>query len=312
MKRQAWPLVAVVLVLSAVLPFYVQGAPAKKKPQAPAPAGQMELFATTTSFVVGGNVSSMRSIGSFFYSGKRAPDGATANADIPAGLGLGPSLPYTIQNQQGAAASGQGELLRYWGCGAAIGKGQPEVLKGGAHAMKGAWVGGSSGSLDPMKAAGITAASKMPGTWALHISYLGDVTVVMTEKQDFLEPLVVKEPAAPGEMDATQDVPVKWNVVSGAVGYSMVASGRNAKGQTVMWENSKNVMRTWKSMGAEKAVKAGVLIPAEHPRCTVPAGIFAGTYSLTITAYSPEVRGKGVLPSVGYAQSMASLQVGKP
>lgn len=312
MKGRAWLFVTALLLVAGFAPFYVQGAPARKKPVAPAPTGQMELFATTVSFAVGGNVSSVRSIGSFYHTGRRAPSGATANADIPAGLGLGPNLPYTIQNMQAAAASGQGEIIRYWGCGAAIGKGQPEVQKGGGHVQKGAWVGGSSGSLDPMKAAGIHASSKMPGTWTLHVSYLGDITLVMTEKQDFLEALVITAPASPGSLDASQDVPLAWNVVQGAAGYGIVASGRNQKGQTVLWENAKNVNMAWKTMGAEKAVKAGYLIPPDRTKCTVPAGIFTGQYTVTITAYSPEVHGKGVLPSVGYAQSMASIQVGKP
>jgi len=300
MPRYALTLALVLSLLGSV----AFGAP---KPKV---VGQMNWSANTQTFRYGTTVTNMRNVAGDFHASVRAPQGATAQMDVPSGLGIPSPLPWIVENVQAGGAAGASEVWRYWGCSATVPKGQPEILKG-SGAAAGVFVGGSRGYADPMKTTGINEASRIKGDYTLHISYLGDIAITMTDAQEFLDPLIVTAPAEPSTVDATKAIALAWNAVPRAAAYGVFASGKNKAGKSVIWSSTRG-MNAWSDLGVAKAVKKGVLLPPDHLACTIPAGIFTGQVSVSITAYSTETWGKGVLPALGWAQSVAVLQIGTP
>lgn len=301
---------SLLLALALIVAFatVVSGAPRGHKKPPAAPAGLATLYANTQTSRFGAQSMTQRGIAGYYFTPKTAPAGATAQMDVPTALGLASPVPWTVQNNTGAAGAAASETVRYWGCSAKVLKGQPEVVKGAAS-TQGHVASGSSGYPDPMKLLGITDASHVPGDYALHVSYLGDVNLTLTDAQDFLEPLVLTAPADGAAVNTAQAIELSWNRVPRAVGYGAYASGKNAAGKTVFWSCTRNVM-TWRELGVAGAVKAGALMPADHTTCTIPAGIFSGPVTLSVTAYSTDVWGKGALRIVGWAQSVATVQLG--
>lgn len=273
--------------------------------------GTLNLMAMTTSMSVAGNSFATRTLSGNFTSPKKAPAGASASMTIPAGLGVPGPIPWTVQNTEATAGGGSYESIQFWGCSATILKGQPAVYKGSVQGGEVKWTGGSSGYTDPMKLTGVNEQSKIPGTYHIKISYLGDVTIDMTEAQQFLDPLVLVEPSAPEAVDTSKAINVSWKPVPRAQGYSVMATGKNAKGKTVFWENAKGATSSWYTHGVAGAVKAGKLKSPQDCSCIVPAGIFKGQVTLMVNGYSAEAKGKGVLTTYGWAQSTGTAMVGK-
>lgn len=279
-------------------------------PRKPVVSGRALVYASTQSFSFGGNTSSQRGFSASYYASNKAPAGASGSVDIPQGLGLGPNLPLIIQNPEAVGGAGASEVWQYWGCSATVPKGQPFVFKGAATATGGKVAVGSSGYADPMKLSGITASSSAVGAYTMHVSYLGDMSLSLGAAQEFLDPIAFTTPTDGAAVDTTKAIALAWNALPRAQGYSLMASGRNAAGKTVTWSSTRN-WTGWTELGVGKAVKKGVLLPPDHLKCTIPAGIFTGSVSVTLTAYSADVVGKGILPVQGWAQSMTSLQLGQ-
>lgn len=273
--------------------------------------GTLNLMAMTTSMSVAGQSFGNRSLMGNFQSPKKAPAGASASMAIPAGLGIAGPIPWTIQNDQAASGGGAYESTQYWGCSATILKGQPAVFKGSVQGGEKKWAAGSSGATDPMKTMGITEQSRVPGTYKIQISYLGEVTLEMGEAQQFLDPLTILEPSAPEAVNTSQAIPVSWKPVPRAQGYSVMATGKNAKGKNVFWESAKGATASWYTQGVAGAVKAGKLKGPQDCSCTIPAGIFQGQVTLMVSGYSAEAKGKGALPAWGWAQSTGTAMLGR-
>ncbi len=274
----------------------------------PQPVGDFILIASTTA----AGPTTVKALTASYTHPKRAPEGATASLDVPAGLGVGPNVPVTIQNVQGTDVSGGSEVIRYWGCGTAVPKGQPEHIKS-SHTGTGKTIqGGSSGTADYARLGSIT--GKDPGAYLLKTSYAGNTPLTLTEAQEFLDPVAFTEPSA-GPMvkaDLSQPIKLSWTKVPRAVGYSLMASGTDkATGKPCMWESIRDGQSTWYTMGTTAGAKAGKLLPADHVSCTIPAGIFEGSQmvSVMLIAYSADVRGAGSMTAVGWAQSTATLLI---
>lgn len=295
----------------AILLSLLLVAPLASAPK-PAVTGDLSLVVMTQSSSYGGYSSTSRSLSANYSSTVRAPQGANGTMTVPAGLGLGPVIPLNITNVEGTDVSASAKVIHYWGCSETIQKGQPEVIntqhKGTGKTVK----GGSGGIADPMKLTPVPETAQVAGNYAFKISYLGDVNVPMTEKQQFLAPLTITEPANPAEVNTSGAVKISWNPVPNALGYSVMAAGKNAKGETVYWESHKDATTSWYTMGVAAAVKAGKLHGPEHKTCTIPAGIFTGMVGLTVSGYSQEAKGSGVLTAWGWAQTNAGTSLGKP
>lgn len=276
----------------------------------PEPAGgTLNLLAMTTSMNISGYSAVQRTLSGNFSTPKKAPAGASASMAIPTGLGVPGPIPWTVQNDQATTTGGTFESISYWGCSATILKGQPAVYKGSWQGGEQQWTGGSSGYADPMKLMGLNENSKIPGTYNIKISYLGEVSVPMTEAQQFLDPLTLVQPESPA-VDTSKAIQVSWKPVPRAQGYSVMATGKDAKGKTVFWENAKHATSTWYTSGVAAAVKAGKLKSPQDCSCTIPAGIFKGQVTLMVNGYSAEVKGKGVLPAYGWAQTTGTMMLG--
>lgn len=268
----------------------------------PQPVGDMFLIASTSG--------PSKSISATYSHPKKAPQGATGSLDVPPGLGVESPVPLTITNLEGTDVSGVGEIIRYWGCGTSIPKGQPEHLKLDHKGTGKVVPGGSSGTADSMKLANLT--GKDPGTYLLKTSYAGNTTITLGEAQEFLEPAAFTEPAG-GMMvkaDLSQPLKLSWSKVPRAVGYSLLASGtEKASGKPCMWEAIKDGQTSFVAGGTTAGAKAGKLLPPDHLSCTIPAGIFTGNVSVMLIAYSADVRGSGSMNAVGWAQTTATLIV---
>jgi len=285
-------------------------------PSKPKVQGDFNLMAITTSMTVQGYSSVNRTLSASYNTSLTSPAGATAVMNVPEGLGVASPVPFVIQNLQATGGTAAGEVIHYWNSAPTIPKGQPEVMKG-AGTTSGSWKGGSTGYPDPMGWKYLRAGqfaldetSKVPGTYKVNISYVGELTVPMTEKQEFLGPLKINKPESPA-LDTSKSIEVAWTHVPNAVRYTVLASGKNAAGKAVYWENAYNAPTTWYLKGAAAAVKDGKLVSPDSCKVQIPAAIFSGPVSLSVTGYSTESKGSGVLNPWGWAQTIASMQLGQ-
>lgn len=88
---------------------------------APRPAGDLTVVACGA-----GGSSGALSIS--YRCSKKAPAGASASLGVPVSLGVGDSLPMTIENV--SDQSMQDDEIRYWGSSASVLRGQPEHARG--------------------------------------------------------------------------------------------------------------------------------------------------------------------------------------
>ncbi len=289
---------------------------------APKPApiqGTCQLIAMTNFTSFAGYGATSRSFSCSYQTSKTAPAGATATLASPEGLGWTSPTPLTIQNLQGETGSVNSEVIHYWNSAPTIPKGQPEVLKTQHDPkQKTTWKGGSAGNLDYMQIKYVKPGqmqldetSKSPGAYRLKISYVGEIGWDLTEKQQFMEPLQATKPETPASVKTSDAIEVTWKNVPNVVGYTVYAAGKNAAGKTCYWENAYQAQTAWYTMGAAGALKAGKLVPPDVCRVQIPAAIFTGPVSLSITGYSPECKGTGPLSPWAWAQTMTTMQLGQ-
>ena len=281
--------------------------------------GTCQLIAMTNYTSFAGYGATSRSLSCSFQSSSTAPAGASASLATPEGLGWVSPSALTIQNLEGQTGSVNTEVIHYWNSSPTIPKGQPEVLKTQQDTkQKTTWKGGSSGNLDYMQIKYVKPGqmqldetSRTPGAYRLKISYIGDIGWDLTEKQQFMEPLQAIKPENPSAVKTSDSIEVTWKNVPNAVGYTVYAAGKNAAGKTVYWENAYQAQTAWYTLGAAGALKAGKLVAPDSCRVQIPAAIFTGPVSLSITGYSPECKGTGPLSPWAWAQSMTSMQLGQ-
>ncbi len=263
--------------------------------------GEATLMVMTASTKFGDFSQTSYMLSSYFHTNLAKPEDPKGSLTVPTGLGIGPVIPL---NFQGVDPSAMTERLYYWGCGAAVGEKQPEA-RGKGWRFKGQWwTVRSQGMADATQMMNLQADSKVPGTYKLEANYVGEMSLEMTEAQQFLPALKVLEPAT-DTADTSQPIVVSWEPVDKAAGYLLMAHGKNAEGKDVTWESAYNAT-IWQRMGAEKALKEGLILPPSTTTCTIPAGIFKGQVALTVTGVSPIATGKGVFSYWGWAQTMTS------
>jgi hypothetical protein len=223
----------------------------------------------------------------------KAPDGATAALDVPAGLGVGQTVDLAL-SRPGAMTGGRGpdmshaKLDIYWGCGDTIGDGQPK--SGPMNDVMRRFIQ-STGlrmnmRLDSTLASwptgrtmmsGLGADASAVGDYALHTSYCGNATFSVAANEDFLAPIDLLSPTGMPDLDTA--ISLSWKSVPNAVGYQVLATGSKpaATGEPqtmIMWFGSRN--SPMDAMANGKGLE-GWLLPADATSCTIPAGIFKGT-----------------------------------
>lgn len=236
---------------------------------------------------------------------QRKPAGTTATQAIPAGLGLGASLPLlppepttnkaaTPQDQgtdDSLPEQPKGRILLYWGCGDTVRAGQPKVLdmanakpEDYAQFMRGRATRerGSSAALG--RAVWPNTQSKQPVPQGASLqgehAVSGDglpasLQFSIGQVQDFMPPLVLR--AQGGGAHATT---VTWADQPQARGYFLNAMG-GSDGEMVMWSSSETPEPGWGLMdylstpNLDLWLADKTLLPTSQTQCAIPAGIFA-------------------------------------
>jgi len=248
------------------------------------------------------------------------PDGYAAEHTVPAGMGIGPTLPLKGERRSGGSGGSQstgddpeGRILIYWGCSDTVPKGQPQVIDfkamgktmspevmamvHQARARKGGTPAAEGESLPPRTVwwpmgdsnfRGIPAEASAVGEHVVKASFMPqDINYTLGSGLDFLEPLNLK---ADGDIKAA--VPLNWDGLARVKGYNLNAVGAAEK-EVVIWMAARN---------------KSPMLPASQTRCTIPAGIFEKVQMAMVVeegvgpqggfAYPPEEPGKPRKPLV--------------
>lgn len=267
------------------------------------PPSQLRVVVSTESFCVGSTNCTQRLLLAWFVSSRRAPRHLKATLDLPEWLGLGPSIPLQTRNIDRRQASHRPPVLHYWGTWTTPPPSQP-VFEETQRSLESAWPRGCCGRPDDPRLGSLGVEARAAGRYTLHAGKLGETTLTLGEGQDFLEPLRILEPAAEqATVDATRPFALKWAPPPRTIGHAVVVRGKARDGRPALWETSRDVHFACLSTSPQQALQEARLLPAEQTSCTVPGGIFSGSITITVTAYSSEARTEGAFSALGWAQS---------
>ena len=238
---------------------------------------------------------------------QRKPAGTQATQTIPAGLGLGASLPLLPpepvaaksnvpqsrdrETDDGMPEQPKGRILLYWGCSDAVRAGQPKVLdltnakpadyaqfmRGRATRERGAtaapghaiWPNAQSKQQVP-KGASLQGEHKVSGE-----GIPASLQFSVGQVQDFMPPLVLSSTG--GGANATT---LAWAAQPQARAYFLNAMGGN-DGEMVLWSSSETPEPGWGLMdylstpNLDLWLADKTLLPTSQTQCAIPAGIFA-------------------------------------
>lgn len=236
---------------------------------------------------------------------QRKPAGTQATQTIPAGLGLGASLPLLPpepvaatgsapqgrSSEDGVPEQPKGRILLYWGCGDTVRAGQPKVLdltnakpEDYAQFMRGRATRERGATAAPGHALWPNPQSKQPVPKGASLQ--GDHKVTgegipaslqfsMGQVQDFMPPLALA--ATGGGASATT---VAWPAQPQARAYFLNAMG-GSDGEMVLWSSSETPEPGWGLMdylstpNLDLWLADKTLLPTSQTQCAIPAGIFA-------------------------------------
>lgn len=236
------------------------------------------------------------------------PTGApSADHLIPAGMGMGPSLPLVTPTQvrpepggydqpYGQGQKPKGKMLIYWGCGehapappividfAKLGQGAapnfptlavnaPQPPAPGRFATYGEWPNPRSSEAVPMNAS-LVGAHTVQGTYSPAISFS------LGAGQDFMAPLNVTSRPSPGGGNL-----LSWNAVPTATGYFAWLMGAPQSGEKdtlVLWSSSAQAVAFSALMDylppaeVRRLIGSKVVMAPTVTQCTVPAEVMQG------------------------------------
>lgn len=245
---------------------------------------------------------------------QRKPAGTQATQTIPAGLGLGPSLPLlppepvAAKNKppqgrdtdEGMPEQPKGRILLYWGCSDTVRPGQPRVLdlsnakpedyaqfmRGRATRERGAtaapghaiWPNAQSKQQVP-KGASVQGEHKVSGE-----GIPASLQFSIGQVQDFMPPLVLSSTG--GGANTTT---LAWQAQLQARAYFLNAMGGN-DGEMVLWSSSETPEPGWGLMdylstpNLDLWLADKTLLPTSQTQCAIPAGIFATSKGAMVQA----------------------------
>ena len=240
-------------------------------------------------------------------SSQSASGAPRADHTLPAGLGMGHSLPLLAA--QGERAPGErpesersfeqpkGRMLIYWGCGETVRSGQPVVIDfaklgstdavralrsrdvsrstgpaQGRHRTYGEWPNRENSTAVPQQAS-------LRGEHIVVGSYTPEIKFAVGERHDFMAP-VAFEPVRKTAGGAFQ---VKWQTIPTALGYFATAMGQGeSQNDMVMWSSSdvqeigSALMDYLPPAEVQRLIREKVVMTPQTTECTVPSGIFKG------------------------------------
>ena len=248
----------------------------------------------------------------------RTPTGAAA-ADhfLPAGAGMGASVPLTHDPRRGESAPEQmemprGRLLLFWGCGEHAPAGQPVVIdfarlaRGeippglyaqdlnlpddwrvtpGNSTTYGDWPNGE-------RPVAVPANSSLLGAHRIASTYAPEITFDLAK--DFMPALRASGRQLPGGA-----MNMSWNALPEATGYYAWAFGQGERDRDMVWWTSASTQQfggpfaEWMSPGTvARHVQAGTVLAPTRTDCTIPAEVLAATgegFMASLYAYGPQV-----------------------
>ena len=251
--------------------------------------------------------------------------GMPAEQFVPAGLAVGKSLPLlpplpgsrSDERTPGQVKDVEVTIRQYWGCGAAIGPGQPKVMtlkiKNGALQSSGSVAPGlfvPDRDIDanpnyavwpnPKNSKRVPDRSSMAGQHRI----VGDgvpasLQFELDRNADFMPKIALD---SQGEL--ADSIHLQWQPVDRARGYFLHAMGMQDERNIVVWCSADvagagmELINYLPGSNLEKWLNQKVLLAPSTTRCAVPQGIFkptgtsaaqgTGAASLSMVAYGPE------------------------
>jgi len=241
-----------------------------------------------------------------------------ADHDIPPGMAMGkalPLLPPTLA-PSGRESPEEGpppekpkaRMLVYWGCGDAIGPGQPKVAdteKMSPQQFGQALVGRSPPDRssttrnaqlrwpNEREPKPVPAGASLQGEQFVHGNATPDIKFAIGEKQDFLAPVeVTSRGSMPGPFALT------WKSIPNAQGYFLQAMGhRNSSGEMIIWSSSEvqdtgsGLLTYLPNEFLRRMIGEKVVLPPGVTSCAIPKGVFDGVEGamLQLIAYGEEL-----------------------
>ncbi len=251
-------------------------------------------------------------------------DAPKADHAIPPEQKMGASLPLVtpVAEKSERVPSEQGELpekyekpkarmLIYWGCGEAVGKGQPKVIDtetmspaafGTAFAgrtptrqtppspRKG-WTYGEWPNKDDRTE--IPAESSLVGSHMVKGNYTPDISFALDKKRDFMAPVEF----SPLQKSAAGAVKTEWQAIPTAIGYFATAIGHNQDtGESIFWSSSEvselgfALQDYLIPADVARFIKEKVILDPSKTSCTVPPVFKGGQPAmLQFIAYGEEL-----------------------
>lgn len=243
------------------------------------------------------------------YSDRPADAQCKAEVTAPSGLKLdGPAklfidLKQKVSSSAPASKPGTAEEVfinkAYWGCSETVPEGQPKITKSNETGNNNAsaedrninalpsnsyafWPGPNSKPLNENAAT--------PGIYTLVTNYCGNTSVTLEQEQNFLDTIELIN--VPKKADLDKAIKVTWKPVPNALAYVVNAYGGSGN-VSVDWTSGSDPaaiadieVRPVSKEEITKLIEKKALLPPEVTSCTIPAGIFKGSWSvfLTVTA----------------------------
>ena len=227
-------------------------------------------------------------------SGNKADAQSKAVVAVPEGLKIGESVELHVPLTEPAAepespdktdgAVPQITQKSYWGCGEKVPAGQPKVeqmsdLRKALGVYPEASYAYGLGPSDKDSSA--------VGTYTLTTNYAGCTSITLDKEQDFLDPIELVGLAEKTDLD--KPIKIEWKAVPNAVAYYLEAFGGSEK-ELMEWTSSAEPdqpvgfdSRLVREEDLKKLIEKKILLPAKATSCTIPAGIFKGSYSVILT-----------------------------
>jgi hypothetical protein len=226
-----------------------------------------------------------------------------AQHDVPAALGMGPTLPLLTPQAARAERADRdlpegmekpkGRMLIYWGCGENARPGQPVIIDFAKVAQGQAPAGLTSRrvAVPASPAPGrnrtygdwpnredsraVPAAGSLRGDHLVKGNYSPEIRFSVGERHDFMEPvqLAPVQPTPGGAMK------VQWRAVPAATGYFATAMGANEREEVVFWSSSEvqemggALMDYVPPAEVARLVREKVVMSPQISECTVPAEV---------------------------------------
>lgn len=249
--------------------------------------------------------------------------GVAAQQQVPAGLGLGNTLPLLPPVREGRPVErdepwqppeGQQRILFYWGCGSDVRTGQPRVLSLSAkdgkvefsgQMQRGRYAPDRDIEPDPKYALwpNPQARQRVPRSGSLvgghHITGAGVPASLQFELQQTADFMPAIDLRSSGTADT--GLAFSWPAVDRAQGYFLHAVGIKGK-DVVIWssaevpEAGQGLVDYLPGSHLQRWLREKVLLPASTTSCTIPKGIYqaagedGGGGIVSMIAYGPETQ----------------------